>query len=470
MRTRSESRKEAPQPTSRVKRQKKDTVMKASKAPRKSKAAPATAASRVGAVNNKKKDSQRQDHGALTLAIHESQMLAGVLGQLSSAFHPLNSIVEKPEPSLVLAPPGLPALGPYGNATGRVPSIEDAIASLQLASHGIVSSAHALTTAVQPFGGDPSTIAKAPSTAAAPQRKRKQSQTTSKKASLPDKSQPAAPTTQRAPPPPPKSKAAPSTPKPKPATKKAASSSAKPKKTSTVSEHFEPFSMEITPPGLNFTLSPSRFGLIQERICSSLWALVVQAILWNQTTAKAARPVLFKLLTSYPTPESMAAATVEDVCAIIGTLGLQNRRSEVLIKLAQAWLQAPPDASRRYAVKNYPKTGENLELADGELLGESDLRRGFEISHLPGVGPYAIDSYRIFYRDTLRGIETSGDEVVEPEWKRVVPADKDLRAYLEWRWREEGWNWNKVTGEKKKIIEPVRRSSRRSIATMSSTS
>lgn len=39
------------------------------------------------------------------------------------------------------------------------------------------------------------------------------------------------------------------------------------------------------------------------------------------------------------------------------------------------------------------------------------------VSHVPGCGPYALDSYRIF---------CGGAE----EWKRVRPTDKELTKYL----------------------------------------
>lgn len=220
------------------------------------------------------------------------------------------------------------------------------------------------------------------------------------------------------------------------------------KKTKTVSDFFDPFNIQPTPPGLCFSLAPSEFGLIQERIRNDLWALVVQTILWNQTTARAGRPVLFKLLSTYPAPEAMVAANLEDVLTIIGRLGLQNKRSALLIDLAKAWLVAPPDPSRRYARKNYPFPGNNWNIADGMLIEGDDPQPGYEIAHLPGVGPYAIDSYRIFYRDTLRGVGAAPHEVFEPEWKRVVPGDKDLRAYLKWKWRQEGWEWDMLTGQR----------------------
>ncbi|KAF2746624.1 DNA glycosylase [Sporormia fimetaria CBS 119925] len=218
------------------------------------------------------------------------------------------------------------------------------------------------------------------------------------------------------------------------------------------SPHFQPpdpFSQTLTPPGLPFPLQPSTYGLIQERIRPSLYALVVQAILWNQTTATAARPVLFTLLTRYPTPEALALASPSDIRAIIRPLGLQNLRSERLVKLAQTWVSAPPSPLRRYGKRDYPHPGENRDTRDGELLDVDDVRDGWEIAHLPGIGAYALDSYPIFYRDTLRGV-TEGYGI-EPEWKRVVPLDKDLRPYLRCRWRREGWEWDPLTGRKERL-------------------
>ena len=48
----------------------------------------------------------------------------------------------------------------------------------------------------------------------------------------------------------------------------------------------------------------------------------------------------------------------------------------------------------------------------------------------------------------------------EPEWKRVLPTDKELRAWMTWMWLKEGWVWNKETGERtkasKELMEQVR--------------
>jgi methyl-CpG-binding domain protein 4 len=203
------------------------------------------------------------------------------------------------------------------------------------------------------------------------------------------------------------------------------------------------------PEGLPFELQPAYFGLIQERIHTSLYALVVQVILWNQTHGIAARPVLFHILTVYPTPFHMSQASLPDLTEILQPLGLQNIRARRLIALGEAWVAAPPCKERRYRKLHYPTRGCGIDIKPGEVLGLEDQREGWEIAHLPGMGPYALDSYRMFYRDQLREV-TSG----EPEWKRVVPKDKDLKPYLKWRWAKEGWDWNELSGKRKKIEVP----------------
>jgi methyl-CpG-binding domain protein 4 len=189
------------------------------------------------------------------------------------------------------------------------------------------------------------------------------------------------------------------------------------------------------PPGLPFSLQPAKYGLIQERICVNLYALVVQAILWNQTRGQAARPVLFRVLATYPTPNDLAKASRERLTEILQPIGLHNIRASRLIALAEVWLAAPPCKERRYRKLHYPSRGCGTTVKPGEILGPEDEREGWEIAHLPGMGAYALDSYRIFHRDRLRGLETTDN--FEPEWKRVIPTDKELKPYLAWRWTEQ---------------------------------
>lgn len=159
--------------------------------------------------------------------------------------------------------------------------------------------------------------------------------------------------------------------------------------------------------------------------------MVIQAILWNQTRGIMARPVLFAVLTRYPTPEDLSSADLEDLTRMLQPLGLHNIRAMRLIAMAKAWLAAPPSRERRYRKLHYPTKGCGADVKPNEVLCPEDGRVGWELAHLPGMGAYALDSYRIFYRDTLRGITVS--KGVEPEWRRVAADDKDLKAYLEWK-------------------------------------
>ncbi|KZM25993.1 catalytic [Ascochyta rabiei] len=219
-----------------------------------------------------------------------------------------------------------------------------------------------------------------------------------------------------------------------------------------VSHHFSPqrkADRPVTipqPENLPFQLRPAGYGLIQERIQDSLYALVVQVILWNQTHGKAARPVLFQILTLYPTPFHLSQAQSSELTEILQPLGLHNVRAKRLISLAEAWVAAPPCKERRYRRLHYPDRGCGTDIKPNEVLELNDERVGWEIAHLPGMGPYALDSYRIFYRDRLRDVVDG-----EPEWKRVLPLDKDLKPYLKWRWAQEGWNWDELKGERTKL-------------------
>jgi hypothetical protein len=148
-----------------------------------------------------------------------------------------------------------------------------------------------------------------------------------------------------------------------------------------------------------------------------------------------ARPVLFDILSTYPTPLELSKADLSDLAAMLQPIGLHRIRAARLIALAETWLSAPPCKERRYRRLHYPVRGCGADVKPGEVLGPEDEREGWEIAHLPGMGAYAIDSYRIFYRDKLRGVDVS--DGVEEEWKKVVPTDKELKLYLDWRWGEE---------------------------------
>ena len=206
-------------------------------------------------------------------------------------------------------------------------------------------------------------------------------------------------------------------------------------------------------------LQATSFGLVQEALAHDPFRLLVAVIFLNKTRGHVALPVFYKLMESYPNPADLATANLDDVVDIIQRLGLQNQRAATCINLAKAWLERPPERGKRYRVLHYPRKGDGKEIKTGEVIDEDDKRVGWEIGQLPGVGAYAIDSWRIFCRDELRGLPTglpkeltseAKEADIEKEWARVLPLDKELRAYLRWRWLRNGWVWDPVTGERKR--------------------
>jgi methyl-CpG-binding domain protein 4 len=137
-----------------------------------------------------------------------------------------------------------------------------------------------------------------------------------------------------------------------------------------------------------------------------------------------AQSVLFEILAAYPSPLELSKAPLEDLTATLQPIGLQRIRAGRLIALSEAWLAAPPCKERRYRRLHYPSRGCGTDVKPGGVLRHGDERVGWEIAHLPGMGAYALDSYRIFYRDRLRAMDDA--DGIEAEWKRVVLMDKEL--------------------------------------------
>ncbi|KXJ91965.1 hypothetical protein Micbo1qcDRAFT_162030, partial [Microdochium bolleyi] len=193
-------------------------------------------------------------------------------------------------------------------------------------------------------------------------------------------------------------------------------------------------------------------------------------------------PVFRELIEQYPTPKDLSEADPVEIEAMIRHLGLSNNRTATIQKYARLWEENPPQPGVRYGVKNYPKQGDGKDVRAGEKLDPEDPREAaWEIGHLT-QGRYAIDSWRIFCRDVFLGRASNNEQIPEggvssvtnsaskntksrrrkssttplsrtesvfqPEWMRVLPEDKELRAYLRWMWMREGWEWDPLTGER----------------------
>ncbi|KAK5173610.1 uncharacterized protein LTR77_002291 [Saxophila tyrrhenica] len=207
------------------------------------------------------------------------------------------------------------------------------------------------------------------------------------------------------------------------------------------------------------------FGIIQEKLWREPFWLLIATTFLNKTTGRAAAPVFWGLKEQYGTPEGLAEADEEELRGLVWKLGLYKARSRRCIEMAKAWVEKPPVKGTRWRTLHYPAKGDGRELKKRALIeGDAvEVEGGLEIGHVPGCGPYAWDSWRIFCRDVVRGVAEDyngkgarvgeGGEVFEPEWKRVLPLDKELRACLRWMWLREGWIWDHETGEKRAATE-----------------
>ncbi|OHW95764.1 methyl-binding domain-containing protein 4 [Colletotrichum incanum] len=218
-------------------------------------------------------------------------------------------------------------------------------------------------------------------------------------------------------------------------------------------------------------LSAPHFGLIQEEFAHEpFWLLVVVTFL-VKTAGTLAIPTFYKVKERFPTPTALAdpeATTM--ITGMIHHLGLSAVRTAAIQRYARVWLEKPPTAGVVYRVKNYDKR--DVELASlwpGIDEGSFELTAGYageadeawETGHLT-QGKYALDSWRIFCRDELlgRAEDWNGKGAapnLQPEWMRVRPDDKELRACLRWMWMREGWEWDPVTGEKTVLRDEMRR-------------
>lgn len=149
-------------------------------------------------------------------------------------------------------------------------------------------------------------------------------------------------------------------------------------------------------------------------------------MLLNKTSGKVALPVFWYIVKRWPTPKELIngeccfrspescrlnhgcsiapLVELETLEVLLHHLGLSNMRARRLIALSKMYLEYPPDPRLVYKSK-VPKD-----------KGTSDYPPT-HISHYPGSGKYALDSYRIFCMG-------------KGEWKKVCSDDKELRRYL----------------------------------------
>ena len=177
-----------------------------------------------------------------------------------------------------------------------------------------------------------------------------------------------------------------------------------------------------------------RFDTVALSLSTCLSLIILQfhlliACIFLNTKRQAAISEAQNLLQQYPTPETLAKAQYHDIQPFFAHLGV-FRRAHWLIKLANVWLVCPPQTN-----KLHTKRG-----------GKSTFTS--EVAHLQGVGTFANNAWRIFCKDDL--YIRAGYPIAIPEWKKVLPTDEGLVAYLHNRWDKEGFTWDESTGVSQK--------------------
>ncbi|KAF9532063.1 DNA glycosylase [Crepidotus variabilis] len=177
--------------------------------------------------------------------------------------------------------------------------------------------------------------------------------------------------------------------------------------------------------------------LIQEKVANDPWKLLIAVTLLNKTTGKLAIPVFWRLIERWPTPLLLSQVNPEELVDLIRPLGTQTIRTNRLIDLSKAYMQDPPSTHDIRASRTSV-----ISTRSSRFFSLTRIRYpATPVSHLPGAGIYALDSYRIFC--------ISYSDPFSEEWKFVQASDKELVRYLKWKWasfEHLQWSSNKGPG------------------------
>ncbi|KAI5886262.1 uncharacterized protein SCHCODRAFT_02517518 [Schizophyllum commune H4-8] len=156
-----------------------------------------------------------------------------------------------------------------------------------------------------------------------------------------------------------------------------------------------------------------------ETFAADPWKVLIATIFLNVTHGTQSIPIVHALLDIWDTPEKMAQASPDEIYPCIRHLGLGHSRSMRIVDLSRAWIARPPSFDDELADAPLASISTNLKTDKSTDPKHYPLT---PISHLPGVGRYALDSFRTFC--------TGGSD----EWKSVRPTDKELIRFLAWKW------------------------------------
>ena len=124
----------------------------------------------------------------------------------------------------------------------------------------------------------------------------------------------------------------------------------------------------------------SPYDLLQERFWPDGWKILVVCLLLNQTSRRQVEPIITEFFKKFPNPEALVECNDAELRDLIGSLGLVNRRINILKRF-----------SEEFVTKRWDRAKE-----------------------LYGCGKYADDTYEIF---------------IKGQWKNTTPDDHALKDY-----------------------------------------
>lgn len=148
----------------------------------------------------------------------------------------------------------------------------------------------------------------------------------------------------------------------------------------------------------------------------NLYELIVSVVLSAQTTDASVNKVTIDLFNKYPTIDNLAKANIDEVKAIISSIGLANNKAKNIINLAK-------ELKNRFN-GNVPSNLEDLESLPGvgHKTASVVLCEGYKIPAMP------VDTH--IFRIAKRLGLSNGKDVTEVEKDLKATFDKDCWCKL----------------------------------------
>ncbi|GBG90817.1 hypothetical protein CBR_g51322 [Chara braunii] len=138
----------------------------------------------------------------------------------------------------------------------------------------------------------------------------------------------------------------------------------------------------------NWVPPASAYCLIQEKLYTDPWKVLIACILLHKTGGHQMHKVIWDLFELIPTPEAAIAASEADIANVIRSLGLYNKRAKMIKRFSEEYLR-------------------------GDWT---------DVTQLHGIGKYGADAYAIFCQGRWREVQPE-DHVLTDYWRFLHATD-----------------------------------------------